>query len=66
MEKYLKNEKFEFLVVKTFDMGCYGLNLKCTDQHATSKKIIQVVNSLLVNGWKVAWHIPEWVHSYNA
>jgi hypothetical protein len=26
MEKYFHNEKFEFLVVETFDMGCYGFN----------------------------------------
>ncbi len=59
MEKYFHNEKFEFLVVKTFDMGCYGFNLKCADQHATAKKIIQDVNSFIVNGWKVARHIPK-------
>jgi hypothetical protein len=66
MEKYFHNEKFELLVVKTFDMGCYGFNFKCTDQHATAKKIIQDVNSFIVNGWKVARHILKWIHSYNA
>jgi hypothetical protein len=40
MEKYFRNEKFEFLVVETFDMGCYGFNFKRADQHATAKKII--------------------------
>ncbi len=66
MEKYFHDEKFEFLVVKTFDMGCYGFNLKCADQHATAKKIIQDVNNFMVNGWKVARHIPKWIHSYDA
>jgi hypothetical protein len=66
MEKYFHDEKFEFLVVKTFDMGCYGFNLKCTDQCATAKKIIQYVNSFIVNGWKVARRIPKWIHSFNA
>ncbi len=47
MEKYFHDEKFEFLVVKTFDIGCYGFNLKCADQSATAKKIIQDVNSFI-------------------
>ncbi len=47
MKKYFYDEKFEFLVVKTFDMGCYGFNLKCADQCATAKKIIQDVNSMM-------------------
>jgi hypothetical protein len=66
MEKYFHDETFEFLVVKTFNMGCYGFNLKCTDQRATAKKNIQDMNSFIVNGWKVARHIPKWIHSYNA
>jgi hypothetical protein len=66
MEKYFQDENFEFLVVKTFDMGCYGFNLKCADQCATAKKNIQDVNSFIVNGLKVARHIPKWIHSYNA
>ncbi len=53
MKKYFHDEKFEFLVVKTFDMGCYGFNSKHTDQGATAKKIIQHVNSFIVNGWKL-------------
>ena len=47
MDKLFHDEKFEFLVVETFDMRCYGFNLKCAVQHATAKKIIQDVNSLL-------------------
>ncbi len=66
MDKYYHDEKFEFLVVKTFDMGCYGFNLKCADQYATAKKFIQDVNSFIINGWKVTRHIPKWIHSYHA
>jgi hypothetical protein len=47
MDKLFYDEKFECLVVETFDMRCYGFNLKCAVQHATAKKIIQDVNSLL-------------------
>ncbi len=53
MEKYFHDKKFEFLVVKTFDMGCYGLNLKHADQRATAKKIIQDANSFIVNVGKL-------------
>jgi hypothetical protein len=27
-EKYIDDEKFEFLVVETFELKCYGFNLK--------------------------------------
>jgi hypothetical protein len=54
MDKLFHNEKFEFLVVETFDMRCYGFNSKHAIQCATAKKIIQDVNSFIVNGWKAA------------
>ncbi len=66
MEKYFHDEKFEFSVVETFDMRCYGFNLKRADQHAIDKKVIQDVNSFIVNGWKIAWQIPKWILRYDA
>ncbi len=33
---------------------------------ATSQKIIQDVNDFIVNGWKVARHIPKWIHSHKS
>jgi hypothetical protein len=66
MEKYFHDEKFKFFVVKTFDMGCYRFNLKCTDQCATARKIIQDVNTFIVYGRKVTQHITKWIHSCNA
>jgi hypothetical protein len=50
LEKYINDEEFKFLVVKTFELECYGFNFKRTDQQATAKKIIQDVNSFIVNG----------------
>jgi hypothetical protein len=47
------------LVVKTFDEKYYGFNLKRANERATAKKIIQDVNNFIVNGWKVARHIPK-------
>ncbi len=32
-------------------------NLKCPNEFATAKQIIQDVNNFIVNGWKVARHI---------
>ena len=66
MDNFFHNEQFGFLVVETFDLKCYGFNLKHEDQRVTAKTIIQDVNSFIVNGWKVAWHILKWIHSYNA
>jgi hypothetical protein len=54
MDNFFHNEQFGFLVVETFDLKCYGFNLKREDQRVTAKKIIQDVNSFIVNGWKVA------------
>jgi hypothetical protein len=28
LEKYIDDEKFKFLVVKSFELKCYGFNLK--------------------------------------
>jgi hypothetical protein len=28
LEKYIDDEKFKFLVVETFELKCYGINLK--------------------------------------
>jgi hypothetical protein len=54
------------LVVETFSEKCYGLNLKRANECATAKKIIQDVNNFIVTGWKVARHIPKWIHSYKS
>jgi hypothetical protein len=54
------------LVLETFDKKCYGLNLKRANECATANKIIQDVNNFIVNGWKVARHIPKWIHSYKS
>jgi hypothetical protein len=66
MEQYYHEENFGYLVVKTFNEKCYGFNLKPTNECATAKKIIQDVNYFIVNGWKVARHIPKSVHSYKS
>ncbi len=59
MEQYYHEENFGYLVVETFDEKCYGFNLKHANESATAKKIIQYVNNFIVNGWKVARHIPK-------
>ncbi len=51
---FFTTSNLDFLVVETFDLKCYGFDLKCEDQRVTAKKIIQDVNSFIVNGWKVA------------
>jgi hypothetical protein len=66
MDIFFYNKKFEFLVVETFDMRCFEFNLKHEDQRATVKKILQDVNSFIVNGWKVARQIPKWILRYDA
>ncbi len=66
MDKLFHDGNFEFLVVETFDMRCYGFNQKHTVQCSTAKKIIQVMNSFIINGWKVARQIPKWILHYNA
>ncbi len=66
MEQYYHEENFGYLVVKTFSKKCYGLNLKCSNECATAKKIIQDVNNCIVNGWKVARHIQKWFRSYKS
>ena len=57
LEKYIDNENFKFLVVKSFEMKCYGFNLKNIDQQAAANQIIQDVNNFIFNGWKVARQI---------
>ncbi len=66
LEEYIDDEKFKFLVVETFELKCYGFNLKNTDQQATAKQIIQDVNTFIVNGWKIARQIAKWIHGYDA
>jgi hypothetical protein len=59
MEQYYHEENFGYLVVKTFNKKCYGFNLKCANECAAAKNIIQDVNNFIVNGWKVTRHIPK-------
>jgi hypothetical protein len=59
MEQYYHEENFGYLVVKTFNKKCHGVNLKSANECATAKKFIQDVNIFIVNGWKVARHIPK-------
>jgi hypothetical protein len=66
MEQYYHEEIFGYLVVKTFDKKCYEFDLKRANKCATAKKIIQDVNNFIVNGWKVARHIPKLIHSYKS
>ncbi len=66
MEKYYQEENFGYLVVETFDKKCYGFNFKHANEWATAKKIIQDVNNFTVYIWKVARHIPKWIHSYKS
>ncbi len=66
MEQYHHEENFGYLVVETLDKKCYGFNLKCTNEYATAKEIIQDLNNFIVNGWKVTRHIPKWIHSYKS
>jgi hypothetical protein len=66
MNNYFYNEKFEFLVVESFENRCYGFNLNRAAKHDIAKKIIQDLNNFIVNGWKIAGHIPKWVHGYDA
>ncbi len=59
MEQYYDEQNFGYLVVKTFNKKCYGFNLKCANECATAMEIIQDVNNFIVDGWKVARHIPK-------
>ncbi len=56
MDKLYHNEEFEFLVVATFDMRCYGFNSKHAVQCATAKKIIQDVNILVRQKVRVIYY----------
>jgi hypothetical protein len=58
-EKYIDDEKFKFLVVETFELKCYGFNLKNTDQQTTAKQIIKVVNNFIVNLGKLQGRFPN-------
>jgi hypothetical protein len=51
---------------KPLTKNVLGLNLKCANECATAKKINQDVNNFIVNGWKVARHIPKCSHSYKS
>ena len=51
MDNYFYNEKFEFLVVESFENRCYGFNLNRAAQHDTGKNIIQDLNNFIVNGY---------------
>jgi hypothetical protein len=42
------------------------IQFKHAVQRATTKKIVQDVNSFIVNGWKVARQIPKWILCYDA
>ncbi len=66
LEKYIDDEKFKFLVVESFEMKCYGFNLKNTDQRAATNQIIQDVKNSIFHGWKVARQIPKWIHGYDS
>ncbi len=58
MDNYFYNEKFDFLVVESFENRCYGFNLNRTAQHDTGKKIIQDLNNFIVNGpWRFGDHV---------
>ncbi len=58
MDNNFYNEKFEFLVVESFENRCYGFNLNCAAQHDTGKNIIQDLNSFIVNGyWRFGDHV---------
>ncbi len=58
MDNYFYNEKFEFLVVESFENRCYGFNLNRAAQHDTGKKIIQDLNNFIVHGyWRFGNHV---------
>ncbi len=54
MDNYFYNEKFEFLVVESFENRCYGFNSNRVAQHDTGKKNFHDLNNFIVNGWKIA------------
>jgi hypothetical protein len=59
--QYFHDEKHGFLLVQAFDETYYWFNLKHQDEQASALKIIQDENNFIVNGWKVAWKLPNWV-----
>ena len=59
LEKYIDDENFKFLVVKSFEMKCYGFNLKNIDQQAAANQIIQDVNNFILMVGKLQGKFPN-------
>ncbi len=65
MEQYYHEENLGYLVVETFNKKMFWIQCSA-DECATGKKIIQDENNFVVNGWKVARHIPKRIHCYKS
>jgi hypothetical protein len=55
---YYENDNFGFLIFKSVDGKCYGLNLGIKNKHDTAFNILQDEDDFTVIGWKMARKLP--------
>jgi hypothetical protein len=66
--KFVKDEKFKYLVLESINDKYYGFNLKMILKRKTAKEIVSGNWTVLVNadkfviGWKVVKELPSWVN----
>lgn len=65
LTKYIEDEKFNYFIVESCELKCFGFNLKKKHQHEAVDQLIQDANIFAINGWKVARRIPKWVNGFD-
>jgi hypothetical protein len=65
MDAYVNEEKYNYLVVETFNIKYFGFCLSDNTEYQTARQIIQDQNNFIVNGWKVSRTLPEWMNGYD-
>jgi hypothetical protein len=64
--KYIDDEKFNYFIVESCELKCFGFNLKNKHQREAVDQLIQGASIFTINGWKVARQIPKWVNGFDA
>ena len=65
LTKYIEDEKFNYFIVESCELKCFGFNLKKKHQREAVDQLIQDANIFAFTGWKVARQIPKWVNGFD-
>ena len=65
LTKYIEDEKFNYFIVESCELKCFGFNLKKKHQREAVDQLIQDANIFAFTGWKVARRIPKWVNGFD-